>query len=284
MTKLKERIGQVMPASLVRNILIRKGMNALQRVPELECHADKLQPVRGVDPREVFASSDMANRWLDSKRKLDRFEIPDLTGGINPGDRKAIYYLIRRYNPTSVLEIGTHIGASTLHIAEALYANQGESDITAEFVTVDVEDVNDPIAKPWLRFGATHSPREMVNELGFSDFVEFVRDTSLHYLTTCERKFDFIFLDGDHTASTVYKEIPNALKRLNKGGLILLHDYFPDLKPLWSSGTVIPGPFLATERFRREGADLAVIPLRELPWPTKLQSNFTSLALLLRNH
>ena len=32
-----------------------------------------------------------------------------------------------------------------------------------------------------------------------------------------------------------------------------------------------------------EGAGLAVLPLGALPWPTKLHSNVTSLALLLRN-
>jgi hypothetical protein len=64
--------------------------------------------------------------------------------------------------------------------------------------------------------------------------------------------------------------------------VILLHDYFPDLKPLWSNGRVIPGPWLAIERLKREGAPLTVKPFGALPWPTKLNSNNTSLALLLR--
>ena len=123
----------------------------------------------------------------------------------------------------------------------------------------------------------------MVNVMGFGNFVEFVKDSSLRYMARCERKFDFIFLDGDHSSSTVYQEIPSALELLNKDGLILLHDYFPDLEPLWSNGAVISGPFLAAKRFKEEGANLAVLPLGELPWPTKLQSNSTSLALLSRN-
>jgi hypothetical protein len=45
---------------------------------------------------------------------------------------------------------------------------------------------------------------------------------------------------------------------------------------------VIGGPFLAIERFKEEGAPLTVLPLGELPWPTKLGSNTTSLALLLQ--
>jgi hypothetical protein len=46
---------------------------------------------------------------------------------------------------------------------------------------------------------------------------------------------------------------------------------------------VVPGPFQAIERLRAEGAPLKVLPLGALPWPTKLGSNMTSLALLCRD-
>lgn len=280
----KKRLKRLMPTKLVRAKLIRKGIKKLALIQKLKCDSAKLPLVNGVDLKEVFASSEVEMRWSDSKSRLAVFTIPDLTGGVNPGDRRAIYHLISRFGPSSVLEIGTHIGASTLHIAEALYSNQKKDNNPVQLVTVDIAGVNEPISKPWLQYGATHSPLEMINEMGFGSFVKFVKDASLHYLHTCKRKFDFIFLDGNHAANTVYEEIPSALKLLKKEGLILLHDYFPDHKPLWSNGVVIPGPFLATERFRGEGANLAVLPLGELPWPTKLQSNVTSLALLLRSH
>jgi hypothetical protein len=122
----------------------------------------------------------------------------------------------------------------------------------------------------------------MVNEMGYETFVEFITDSSLSYFAKCKSRFDLIFLDGDHAASTVYQEIPAALNLLNLDGVILLHDYFPELKPLWSHIPVIPGPFLATERLVKEGANLVVLPLGKLPWPSNLQSNATSLALLLR--
>lgn len=60
-----------------------------------------------------------------------------------------MYYLIRKFKPLSVLEVGTHIGASTIH-------------------------------------------------------------------RKCEQTFGLIFLDGDHTAKTVYQEILAALRLLNK--------------------------------------------------------------------
>ena len=97
-----------------------------------------------------------------------------------------------------------------------------------------------------------------------------LQDTSIKYFENCQTKFDFIFLDGDHSALTVYQEIPLALKLLNSNGIILLHDYYPGGKPLWSNSPVISGPYLATERLIKEGADLIVLPLGNLPWATKL--------------
>jgi len=280
--RLKEQIKRLMPTKLVRAISLLKMKRKLALIQKLQCDSAKLSLVSDVGLKEVFTSSEV--EWSKSKGRLAAFTFPDLTGGVNPGDRRAIYYRISRFRPSSVLEIGTHIGTSTLYIAEALYSNQKKDNNSVQLVTVDIKDVNDTISKPWLKFDATHSPLELINEMGFGNFVKFVKDASLNYLRTCEQKFDFIFLDGDHGAATVYEEIPAALKLLKKDGLLLLHDYFPDLKPLWSNREVIPGPFLATERFREEGANLAVLPLGELPWPTKFQSNITSLALLLRGH
>lgn len=93
---------------------------------------------------------------------------------------------------------------------------------------------------------------------------------------------NLVSVDITDVNSSASKPIPAALKLLNHDGVILLHDYFPQLSPLWSDGLVIPGPFLAAHRLMKEGANLVVLPLGKLPWPSKLQSNQTSLALLLR--
>ena len=77
--------------------------------------------------------------------------------------------------------------------------------------------------------------------------------------------------------------MPHALSALRPGGFILLHDYFPDFKPLWSDGVMKPGPDLAIQRLQKEGADIKVKSFGALPWPTKRNSNVTSLALLGRD-
>ena len=112
------------------------------------------------------------------------------------------------------------------------------------------------------------------------DEIEFVTGRSLEVLASRGECFDLIFLDGSHAASTVYREIPRAVEHLEPGGLVLLHDYFPALRPLWRDGNVVTGPYAATRRLQREGVPLEVLPLVALPWPTKQGSHATSLALL----
>jgi len=156
--------------------------------------------------------------------------------------------------------------------------NQNEISTKSIFKTIDIRDVNSNEKKPWLKYGMTRSPINMIKEFNFSSNVEFVKDISTDYLKNTSDTFDFIFLDGDHAPSTVYQEIPLALDKLNKGGIILLHDYFPNGKPLWSNNYAVEGPYLATKRLISE-IDIDILPLGSLPWKTKFDSNTTSLAL-----
>jgi predicted O-methyltransferase YrrM len=282
MARIKQRIARLMPASVVSGYSIRREMKELSRIHTLDCDARNLRPRSEVDLEELFDSHEIEMRWHQSSKQTDELAIPERRGGLNLGDRKAIFYLISKLNPSSVLEIGTHIGASTVHIASALSANQTKDGREAKLVSVDIIDVNSPASKPWLTHGARQSPSEMIHEMGYEPFVDFVTGSSLSYFAACTQRFDLVFLDGDHSAATVYQEIPAALNRLNQNGVILLHDYFPELKPLWSDVPVIPGPLLATERLVKERANFVVLPVGKLPWPNKVQSNATSLALLLR--
>jgi predicted O-methyltransferase YrrM len=280
--KIKERMRRVLPQVITQRWEVMVQLRGMERVKTLSCDASNLRRFDEAALGRLFASEENEISWLDAAKKVEALGIPDGTGGVNPGDRRALYYLIKGMQASSALEFGTHIGASTVHIAWALSAQHSKHEGRAKLITVDIKDVNDPVRKPWLEYGAKYSPAELLNEVGVGSMVEFVTETSLCYLGRCERKFDFIFLDGDHSAEVVYHEIPAALKLLNQNGVILLHDYFPDLRPLWSEGSMLPGPFLAVERLRKEGVNVVAKPLGKLPWPTKFDSNVTSLALLLR--
>lgn len=257
----------------------QKQLNALKKI---QCDTTNLLSSKEVNLINIFNNEKILNSWKNWQDKMDSVNIPDFTGGVNPGDRKAIFFLIRHFKPKSVLEIGTHIGASTVNIASAIINNQTELKIKPTFRTLDIRDVNSVSEKPWLQYGTDKSPLELIKNFEFDSFVEFITDTSFNYFEKTTETYDFIFLDGDHSAKTVYQEITMALDKLNKGGIILLHDYFPNGKPLWSNNSVIYGPFWATELLIKERADIVILPLGGLPWKTKLNSNFTSLALCLK--
>lgn len=269
----------------VRRRQRRSEAQSLAQISSLPCRADSLRALTQQDLPAIFNSSAADAGWSVAESELKQVcRIEDgTTGGVNPGDRRAVWYLIQRLGPKSVLEIGTHVGASTVHIASALKSNR-QTSVTGggNLVTVDLEDVNNQETGAWTRYGLPTSPRGMVQAIGCYELVTFVTESSLNFFDRCQARFDFIFLDGDHSATTVYQELPRALQTLNENGVILLHDYFPNNQPIWSNGSVIPGPYLGTNRLRREGALIKVIPLGALPWPTKLGSNVTSLAVVTR--
>ena len=196
----------------------------------------------------------------------------DPAGGVNHGDRRLIYQITRALAARSVLEVGTHVGASTLMLALAVARNGGT------LTTVDIADVNAEDGA-WKRCGCRQNPRAALQLAGVS--ADFHQSDSVKWLAGDRNTYNLIFLDGLHEAQQLYRELPLALARLRPEGLILLHDVFPNFAPLWADGAVIPGPWMAIERYVQEAAPIRVQPLGALPWPTKLGSTVTSLAAVL---
>lgn len=234
----------------------------------------------GLDLPAAFASTDLERDWRTAAARIDVLGITP-EAGMNPGDRRALYYLVRLLRPGAVLEIGTQAGASTVHLAAGLADVHGTAG-ARRLLTVDIKDVNGADKAAWRSFRLPQSPADAMRRLGCDRLVEFRVGRSLDVLRESGEQYDLIFLDGDHRLKTVAAEIPLALRRLNPGGFLLLHDFFPGLRPLWPDGKVINGPQLAVRRLQRAGWPLGVHPLGDLPWPTKLGTSSTSLALLGR--
>jgi hypothetical protein len=62
-----------------------------------------------------------------------------------------------------------------------------------------------------------------------SDYVNYKMNSDNFFLNN-HKKYDFIFIDGLHTAHQVSKDIFNSIKCLNPGGIIMLDDVFPHNK------------------------------------------------------
>lgn len=256
----------------------------LRKIPQQHCQFKRLASLDSDIVPRLIGSQNFEREWGSLREEMEALLPPrNVFKAVNPGDRRAVYYLLRHFNPASVLEVGTNAGGSTTHIALALRESQKVAPKASRKIdTVDMLDVNDPHSAPWISGSLEFPPATMLEKIGCRGMVSFFHQGSLDYLRNCKKSYDFIFLDGDHSAYTVYQEVALALKLLNPGGTILLHDYFPGMKPFWHEKVVVPGPYIAVRRYQREGVPFEVLPLGELPWKTKSGTNYTSLALLSR--
>jgi hypothetical protein len=60
-----------------------------------------------------------------------------------------------------------------------------------------------------------------------SERVLFYQMPSDQFFKQNSQDWDLIFIDGDHSAKQVYKDVLNSLKWLAPGGLIVMHDTLP---------------------------------------------------------
>lgn len=264
------------------NIRVLAETARLSRVPRQKGDPRHLAALSPDDLGRFMMDQHITRAWESDRPILEELELPEMTGGVNTGDQRALYHLVSALKPVSVLEIGTHIGCSTVHIALALASAHTGAGATPKLTTVDIRNVNDELTKPWEDFDSKASPASLVKAVGCESMVQFATADSLGFLAEGTEMFDLIFLDGLHTAARVYQEALLAFRRLTPGGSIVLHDFYPDGRALWSDGEVIPGPYLAMRRLLRQTPGAQVLPLGDLPWPTKLNSNTTSLAVLTR--
>jgi predicted O-methyltransferase YrrM len=216
----------------------------------------------------IFSDPMIASAWNEDHACISgQFGDGEYSGGVNPGDRRALYFLMTALRPRSVLEVGTHIGASTIYIAAALKRLNEDAKLT----TIDIVDVNHPAEGAWKKAGVSKSPADLAAALALQDRICFRTSPALKFMTLTEQRFE-----------TVYEELAAALPLLDKAGLILLHDYYSNAAVHYGDSARILGPFHALRRAHKENPEIRVLPLGELPWPTKPGTKMTSLALVAK--
>jgi hypothetical protein len=140
----------------------KSGRNGrLEAVPRLEIDPSRLRPLSRRALDELLRSPSVDAEWPEVKASLDRVMVIEdgKTGGVNVGDRRALYYLVRALRPRRVLEIGTDVGASTMSIAAAMKRN-GAAPGEGAFITVDIEDIEGAERKLASRRAAALAARQ----------------------------------------------------------------------------------------------------------------------------
>ena len=107
------------------NETIRAEEAILSNLPRAEIDTSKLRKIDKGEIERILTEPKLHEEWLVLAKEIDQLIlIEDMkTGGVNPGDRRALYYLVRALGLKRVLEIGTNVGASTIHIAAAMKVN-----------------------------------------------------------------------------------------------------------------------------------------------------------------
>lgn len=120
-----------------------------------------------------------------------------------------MYYLTRKEEFNSVLEIGFGRGYSTLCMAKAMC----DHGIDGKITTVD-PNLNEEFLNQLTKI----FPGEWFQK------IDFVRSTSDdYYNNNPDKKFDFVYIDGDHRYEAVKNDWAYAKKSFNKN--VLFDDY-----------------------------------------------------------
>lgn len=136
---------------------------------------------------------------------------------ISSSPQYTLYRLVRYLKPKSILEIGSQHGCSAVAMALAMRDNQTAVDITCIDPFLPSGD-NDglPTLENWYRH---------ISAFGYLRDIVLHVTTSDKILTSLNREFDFVLVDGSHEYKDVKYDFENVLPLVNDGGYIWLHDY-----------------------------------------------------------
>jgi predicted O-methyltransferase YrrM len=154
--------------------------------------------------------------------------VPDTYGDVSWQELVTISSLVAHYKPLRIFEIGTFMGKTTYHLA----ANSPDQ---AQVFTLDLPQDN-------FEQTVAQNPYDMnlLHEGKRHDVGHYFKDTKYHRKITqifCDSKtfdetpyahsMDMIFVDADHTYSSVINDTNKALRMLRNdeaGKVILWHD------------------------------------------------------------
>jgi predicted O-methyltransferase YrrM len=163
-----------------------------------------------------------------------------LSGKMNFPDAYILGRLLRKFRPRTVLEVGSFVGFSTRWMLDIVEAWGGR--VTSVDPNIRHRVIDSP-GDVLQRLNARHVPARLEVVHGFfgtpgdvyhdyehheprrtREFVDQLVASRERVTETWPRKFDFIFIDGDHTYEAVMENFRIALRLLEPGGCLAFHD------------------------------------------------------------
>jgi predicted O-methyltransferase YrrM len=141
---------------------------------------------------------DRASKVLQSLEKIAQKEF---VPSIGPTKGKIITEIIKKYNPKTVLEIGTLYGYSAILMANIL-------PVGGKVVTIELDKL----------IAAT--ARKNIADAGLSDKIDIVDGNALEAIPKLDLKYDLLFLDAAKDEYLKYLKLVEN-KNLKKGSIVV---------------------------------------------------------------
>ena len=145
------------------------------------------------------------------------------------------------------LQVGTYTGDASDWLLTSILL-----DPSSTLTDVDTWQGSDEREHQAMDFDAIYGI--YLNRMDKYENVMSIKGDSSYVLPNLKEKYDFIYIDGDHTEKAVYRDATNAWPLLKSGGILAFDDYLwgqdvhPELRPM-----------LAIDRFLEEKQDEHVL-------------------------
>ncbi len=145
---------------------------------------------------------------------LDIILEDDFQGATDPQALGLVYSLLANNNISSVLQLGTWMGFSTIVFGDALNRSSAINKRRVAFDTVEAD------------FNIHNRARAFIERAGLNDIVRCIDGSSLSadVQKKLHPQYDLVYIDSSHTYKGTREEIKLYYPRVKAGGYILFHD------------------------------------------------------------
>lgn len=175
---------------------------------------------------------------------------------VNDGQKNFYMHLLRNYSgkPMKALQIGAYTGDASVWLYENLLSHPD-----SVLVDVDTWEGSDEPLHHEMNWSTVENLYDSKTKQGQEEnkIIKY-KGTSDDFFKNNKETYDFIYVDGDHTAYGVIKDAISSYECLNIGGIIAFDDY------QWSAGLgPLKEPKMAIDAFSSIYRDRLQLVLQE---------------------
>ena len=162
-------------------------------------------------------------------------DINKVKGFLDPREGEALYNFAKQYTLNgSCLEIGSYCGKSAVYLGKAVKGNGQRLYSIDHHKGSEEQQPGEEYFDPDLRNkngdGIDTLPffLDTIQKSDLEGFVIPIVSTSEEAYEDLNINFDMVFIDGGHSEEAAQKDYELWTQRINVGGLLAIHDVFPN--------------------------------------------------------